>query len=264
MKYIIIILLFIIMLQSCKENLITPESVSITVSIESIIPNHPLKVGEKFKIIVKVENLDTAKIDHRFYIDDQYHYDNYVKKDTIFTYVPYIPSTSNKWILKVSAYTYNGIDFTDYYGKDTIDVVPENCVSNLICIKWIDIDSIYEYDSFYHPEYYGDQYKWTCETNDDTITIIQVTPGCDEGYEEVRLKLLNIGNNILPEFISLTKFVYCFGSVWGDTLTSGIIKIQDYNTSGIISGIILSELKPTPSYKPDLPTRRVFWFNFNN
>ena len=265
MKHIIVLffLILILMFQSCNENIITPEPATVKVSIESIIPNHPLKIGEKFKMIVNVENLDTASVNHWFYINDQFHYDNTVKGDTIFTYLPYIPSNSIEWMIKVMASTYNGSEFTYYYGQDTLDVIPENCFSN-VCTKWSDLDSIDEYDSYYHPEYYGDQYKWVCQTNDDTITVIQVTPGCDEGYAEVKLKLLNVGNNILPEFISLTKFVYCFGTVWGDTLTSGIIKIQDWNTSGIVSGIILSELKPTQILKPDLPTRRVFWFNFNN
>jgi hypothetical protein len=212
---------------------------------------------------VKVENLDSSYIDHRFYINNQHHFDNSVRGDTIFSYLPYIQSNSNEWLIIASAYTYDGRDFTYYNVQDTIDVIPENCFSN-VCTKWSDLDSIFEYDSFHFPEYYGNQYKWFCEISGDTITLIQRTPGCDEGYGEVKLKFLDKGSNILPEFIELTKFNYCFGDVSGDTLTSGIIKIQDWNVSGIVSGIILSELQPIQVLKPVLPTRRVFWYNFNN
>lgn len=260
---VLIFIILILVFQACKENIITPEPAPVKVSIESIIPNHPLKIGEKFKLALKVDNLDSCHIDHRFYINNQYHFDNTVSHDTIFTYLPYIMSNSNKWIIKFSAYTFNGSTFTDYYGIDTINVIPEVCYPNT-CTKWSDLDSIFEYDSFYRPEKYGNQFKWICETNGDTITLIQRTPGCDEGHEEVKLKLLNNGPNILPKFISLTKFVYCFGTVWGDTLVNGIIKIQDWDTPGILSGLILSELKPSQILKPDLPTRRVFWYNFNN
>jgi len=266
MKHILKVFNFLILIflfQFCNESPVTQDTDAVKVTVKSIVPAHPLKIGEKFKMIIKVENLDTALVDHRFYINDQFHYDNTVNKDTIFTYLPYITNNSIKWMIKVSAYTYNGSDYKYYYGLDTLDVIPENCPSN-VCTKWSDLDSIYEYDSYYHPEYFGDQYKWDCESSGDTITFIQVTPGCDEGYEKVKLELFNNGSNFLPEFISLTKFVYCSSTELGDTLKSGIIKIQDWDTSGIVSGIILSELKPIQILKPDLPTRRVFWFNFHN
>jgi hypothetical protein len=265
MKHRFVILFFLmlnLMFQSCKENPITPEPVSVIVSIESIIPNHPLKIGEKFRMIVKVKNLDSASIDHRFYINDQFHYDNSVKEDTIFTYVPYIPSNSTEWMLKVMAHTFNGSDFTYYYGQDTLDVISENCLPT-ICTKWSDLDIVTEFDSYYYPEYYGDQYRWICETNNDTITLIQRTPGSDEGYVELKIKFIDKGINNLPEYLELTEFVYDFGSQMGDTLKSGMVKIQNWDTTGIVSGIILSELEPIQVSKPVLPTRKVFWFNFN-
>lgn len=163
----------------------------------------------------------------------------------------------------MKVYTKIGTEYKYYYGEDTLRVIPENC-SLGICVKWSDLDSITEFDSYYKPEYFGDEYKWDSEIIGDTITSRQLLPGCDDGHGELKLKFKDRGPNNLPEFLELTKFNYCFGTVWGDTLTSGIIKLQDWNTNGILIGIILSELKPPQLGKPDLPTRRVFWINFTN
>ena len=257
------LLSFISLFNSCKENIVPPEETSVKVYIESFIPDRPLKIGEKFRMIVKVKNLDSASVDHGFYLNDQFHYDNSFNEDTIFTYVPYIPSNSTEWVLKVMAHTFKGSEITYYYGQDTLDVIPENCLPS-ICTKWSDLDTVTEYDSYYYPEYYGDQYRWICETNNDTIILTHRTPGSDEGYVELKIKFVDKGINNLPEYLELTEFVYDFGTQTGDTLKSGMIKIQNWDTAGIISGIILSELEPIQISKPAMPTRRVFWFDFSN
>jgi hypothetical protein len=256
------LLSFISIFNSCKENLVPPEETPVKVYIESLIPDRPLKIGEKFMMIVKVENLDSAKVTTNYWINDLFHYNNDVSGDTLFSYVPYIFSSTNKWIIKPLVYGYNGISSTEYSTQDTVVVITENCLSN-ICIKWSDLDSIKEVDSYIKSIFNGNNYKWVADKNYDTLTIsISIPTG--EGYNTLKLKLLDKGANTLPEFLEFNRFLFDGYSQWSNTLSSGIIKIQDWNTSGVISGIILSELEESVGNDPDLPTRAVFWFDFSN
>lgn len=252
----------IIVVQSCSENPVLTEPVPVNVSIESISPEHPLKIGEKFQAVLNVENLNSYYVDNHILFNNIYHFQNRVSGDTIFSYVPYMPVSFSNWILKFYIYKSNVGGSIFYEVQDTLDVLPEYCATG-VCIKWSDLDSIGEYDSYYYPEFYGDQYKWIAESNNDTITLVLDVPGSDEGYIETKIKFLDNDANILPEFVELTKIVYDFGAEWSDTLKSGIIKIQDWDTSSIVSGIILAELVSPQISKPVPPTRSIFWFDFS-
>ncbi|TDJ56783.1 MAG: hypothetical protein E2O46_00540 [Ignavibacteria bacterium] len=189
---ILFLIMFISLFNSCEENLIPPDINPVKISIESITPNRPLKIGEKFNLVIKIENLDSASLSSNLFINNQFHYDNNINGDTIFSYVPYIPSTLDKWIIKANAYTFNGNYFTEYDVEDTLDVIIENCLPD-ICVKWSDLSRVNEIDSYGYPGIYNEPAKWIAEENNDTITLSQTTRNSDDKHKILELKLLDKG-----------------------------------------------------------------------
>lgn len=80
---------------SCKDNIVVQKEVPVIISVKNIIPAEPLKIGQEFKMEINVQNLDNVFVDYHYYVNNQFHYDNYSYGDTIFSYVPYLPINFN-------------------------------------------------------------------------------------------------------------------------------------------------------------------------
>jgi hypothetical protein len=258
MKYLILIFFFvsIILYLSCRNATTEPEPNKPLLSISAIIPERDLKIGEKFLIKLNLQNFDSAILLDHIYFNGLWHYADSIRGDTLFAFVPYIPTINNRWIIEVTAYN-KSFDNPGYSAYDTINIIPE-VSPKYILIKWSDIDSIKKVDSYsYHR--FGES-GWFKEEFEDTIIIYQTRPGCDEGSITSTFKFINKGSNNLPELLEFIKIDNCLGTVHADTLTKGILKIQEWNNS-IKCGLLLPEIKII-NKRELYPHKIIFWIDY--
>lgn len=100
--------------------------------------------------------------------------------------------------------------------------------------------------------------KWQGTVHADTIILFRKGFCGDECTFKDIIKLLDTHSD-LPEFLEATRndtIHCCFYSTYNDTVKAGILKIQDYDAHGLISGRIFYR------NKLNTPTSFVFWYDF--
>jgi len=117
----------------------------------------------------------------------------------------------------------------------------QDCQSQL-CVIWNRLDSIREQDASV-TTHYGAPVPWSASVHGDTVELFRTYYPSDEASVNQILKFRHMNNNVLPEFIS---GYYTVNSTWPppvriDTLSRGIIRIQGWNDSGIVSGRFFGE-----------------------
>lgn len=264
MKAIIFIILsaFVSLFESCKDDPVIPEIKSPNAYIESVKPNGPYKIGELIKIIIKIDNSHAYLTSNQVFFNDRSQFDYYINQDTIITYVPYIPTTLNRWVLHVKTYLNPGKNSLIYDLVDTIDVIPADYLEG-IKVKWNDLGAISEKDSFTDGIFIGNNYKWTGKISGDTVTVSQKIPG-SQGSDLVTLTFLDRGKDVLPQIIKITRTVEDSSTKESLNLQNGLVKIQSWNRNGIVSGIVLPELYYGFYMGFPLQIKKTFWFDFGN
>jgi hypothetical protein len=248
--------ILLLTLYYCSEtsNPVQSQSPKPRVFIKSIEPSQ-LQVGMDYKIAVGHENGNLDLYQNVVFNNRLWHDADSVRGDTIYSYVPYIHFAPLYRELKIQAQ----IDSAQYYDIDTVYVFPNTC-QNGVCISWNDLKNINENDSHYWGKI------WTGETNQDTVILTHIMPFGDDGTATRELKLISNSHGELPEFISFERRVFeVHHGGFTDSLRNGLIKIQDWNLNGIVSGYIFPELIEDFWSDYDIwPKKIVFWFDFSN
>lgn len=245
---------------NCRHDEIdAPEWKEQKVYIEKIIPDRQLKIGEKFIVIIKAENMPVKMSPFLdLTMNGKEYFGNEYKTDTILTYVPYTPVCSNKWIFKALAGFQVGPILSErHFLTDTLDVVSENCTGG-VQVKWSDIDSVAESESFTLYGNIGEIYRWKGSIAGDTVTLVSLTPYGDDGLKQLTFKFIDMGPNQLPRFISAEGMIGGISGCARETIRNAIFKIQSWDSHGIISGIFLPEVIGIWAH---FDIKKVFWVN---
>ena len=171
--------------------------------------------------------------------------------DTLFTYIPFGAETGS---IKISYW--DGFVFHDTIGiSNQLNVVQE-CDTLSICVLPYNVDvSITEEMSRRVDLSHDKMVDWNAEINNDTVTISRSYEHIDWGITKT-LKFLHTDNQQLPRLLSYISIRVGDTGTRIDTLKTGIIKIQDWDTSGIVSGRVFGEYWE--------PLNDIFWFNFDD
>lgn len=154
------------------------------------------------------------------------------------------------WIRFPHILTYTGLYLSviDYRGHsiDTVRVnfmpFPEMCLVP-VCVRWYYGDSVTEAISLR----YSQNQRWSCSISSDTIRLEVSYYLPDELHTS--LSLISRGTNELPEFLSFVRYGWnSFGRVH-DTLRTGLVKIDQWNTQGILSGGVFSSDENNPTLR---------------
>ncbi len=246
-------LIFLIVIGSCgKETIINDGSTESQFYIKSIEPFNP-KLGDKLKIILSQSSgsfINSSGI----LFNDLWSITDSIKADTVYSFMPYLPQSKNvnvKLQLTVNGKIFEvqkTIELSEIYEKGI------SIINN-------DEQTVNEKDIY--PLFSMDPTtSWDIAINQDTVLMkIQGIVG-DESNRILRIKFLNNSLNSLPKLIDYIQiFNDSDGSnriTYTDTLQNGIIKIDKWDSNGIYSGIIYSELNPIGS-KNYFPPKTMFW-----
>lgn len=240
-----LVLLFIIaqfIFYTCSENTSSVSEKEKEIEIEIISNNK--KIGS----IIRITGFDSllkrtdyllafSGVDYKLYPDSVNNYN-------LYTHIPFGAITGQLKIL-----VKNEVIFSD-----TIIVSEESPDS--VIIKWFDLSyEINERDAFL--EGFSGLLAWQGTLSEDTVSF-SITGLCgDECNFIIELKLKEVQSLDLPEFVSLirTRSDY-YSGIETDTLKAGIVKIQDYDLAGVVSGKVFSEYWE--------PRGLTFWYDFSH
>ncbi len=153
------------------------------------------------------------------------------KGDTIYTYVPF-EAQSGKITL-------------DVYEVDTLWVsndfrVIQQCDTSKICVLEYDLKQpITQKSANNLPDNYNAE-AWKAEIVGDTVIISRYIDASEYGITHI-LSFLCQKNN-LPEHLEIKRIVHEDTGTRESTMDRGVIKIQDWDTSGVISGRVIGKL----------------------
>ncbi len=167
--------------------------------------------------------------------------------DTLYSYTPFEASSGS---IKVT-----------YWGHDTIGVFPyfkfiAQCDTTAICVLPYDLNVVLTEQSALQvfPGWY-DERAWSGEIRGDTVIISRQYEFLDSGVTRV-IKFLYTDEHSLPQLVSSVFRNVNDTRTICDTLTVGIIKIQDWDTSGVVSGRVIDKVWGVHNY--------IFWYDFRN
>lgn len=150
-----------------------------------------------------------------------------IQDDTVYIRFPCVKLFKRLSINAIDAATHSNssltIGFTPY---------PEGC-DQAVCVGYW--NNSYSVDVGLSRRYHYGR-DWTCYESGDSV-VLQFGDTSDLGMHYERLRLLDQGINSLPKFVDFVA--YGVADVYGpynDTLTNGLIKIDQWNRHGVISG----------------------------
>jgi len=192
------------------------------VKVESIIPKRGY-VGQKTLVVLKkekksIEYLATAELN-----SDDFSLET-ISGDSIYFTVPYLSEFKDFYL-----FANDSENDSTYKIRIDIDPYPESC-GNSLCIKWNNVEKVA--DTIQQSNEY-----WEAKIIGDTVKLIYTKSYPDLIYHRTVI-FKNNGSNYLPEFISLYDED---DHGHKDTLETGLAKIDKWDLSGAISGIIYSE-----------------------
>lgn len=118
--------------------------------------------------------------------------------------------------------------------------VPEAC-GDSVCVAWFDTDTVTEALA----DRYSRGIEWTMEASGDTINLRYSYELPNEVYHTVTT-FVDRGPGVLPRFVRHTIQAY---PPFQDTLRLGLIKIDQWDPRGIVSGGIFRSEGPSPYYR---------------
>ncbi len=204
--------------------------------------------GTQIGSLITVKNVDTLlkRTDYLFTypgIDYQLFPDS-LKNKRLYAHIPY-GATSGEMVITEKDEQILTADIT----------VSEECPDTVV-VSWFDLTyTLREKDAYL--EGLSGPLSWEGTRSNDTLTLsISGLCGAECSFNIVlKFKKASPGN--LPAFISMIRTnsdVYT-GITERDTLKAALIKIQDYNWTGIVSGKVFSEYWE--------PRGLTFWYDFS-
>lgn len=253
-KYLYVLL--IIMLYSCESDIFIPEEK--VPKILKLIPSTPYKVGENLNLVLDKGDLEGESFHLHISIEDYWYDWQLAGFDTFKTYIPFLPSEKTEFELKMHFYKNNSL-------SEKIEIIPENeAFYESIQVKFSDLERFEYKDVEKWLRKHESIKSWQAKKDQDTITLLHIRPNHDESSLHSTFKFLDQGENKLPVFIEGTRIEKGMFVRVNDTLKSGIIKIQEWNPVGIISGIIFpSVIENEEQMRHFAPSRIMFWHDFS-
>jgi len=243
-KFFLIPLLISIFFLSCDDLFRQEDSESreakLTVSPASgYIGTVLLLTGVPFSSDRHENQLSFSGVDYILYPDS-------LTTDTLFSHIPY-KAISGPLQLNVSskAYVFEQLE------------VLEACPNAVVVMPYNLNKPVTEKASWY-VEPGGRTYTWQGTVSGDTLTLTRYVPGGDEVRYTQKLKLLKKPNGGLPAYISFIRIKEDFqaGTKETNRLMQGIIKIQDFSFTGLVSGKLFAR-----EYEP---YGLMFWYDFSS
>ena len=247
---------FLIFILSCDNSDTVDQAIEIEdFAISNILPSNP-QTGDKLKIVLNKQLSDNT-FDGFVYFNNNWPYSDSVKKDTIFTFLPFIKNNSTVEV-KINIYE-----------EDNLNEVTKSILINRTCEQQFCVIKNDEGEVFYQDIYprgvLGEIPEWQITKNKDTTTLSAFMTIADESNQTIRLKFLDTDSEGLPIFLNYVRIKNESNGASPyvttiDTLQTGLIKIESWDNNGTYSGKIYAELEPFES-RTYFPPRTVFWIN---
>jgi hypothetical protein len=162
---------------------------------------------------------------------------------------------------------YDSLLIWKYFSPETIGVISDfnfisECDTDEICLLPYNLNV--PLTAHQAMQTGGGLKEWSADKSNDTVTVVRSFPTFVELAITQRCVFKSLGNNLLPELIDCYFIEHQdFGR--NDTLTlyAVIIKIQDWHTTGIVSGRVIGRAR-TKSKQISGQADFAFWYDFTN
>jgi len=209
-------------LASCKEEGVVdviPKPAPVTVV--SIQPSMVF-AGTLMQIVVERES-DSISLSGLYELNGTRRYAKSAHGDTLFIVFPYVLSFTGMTI-----FAYDERFDTSHSLELDFLPYPEVCTDSPICVRWSNIDSITARSSLY---------QWTATLSNDTVRL-EMSLIYPDSYFYIYITFVDQGVGQLPQFLSYTTFSR--PTFIRDTLQNGLIKIDQWNVQGTLSGVVFA------------------------